>query len=348
MVPLPQVYGSAEANDLTWIQGKTLLVTGGTDGLGFAGIKALCKSAFKPARIILFARNPRKADSVKKHVASRGVELNVVLADCQKPKELIAGCREVEKITDVLHCIWNNAGIWNMTSKKVEEQEDELEVHFAVNYIAMVLIVTELQELLAKSAPARVVVTGSFTSYEIMKGKVDFDNLQCENGKHSRGVPQAKTYAHSKLMQHVWCKHYAALLPEGVTINVADPGIVASNICIWGWIKMLTCYVFYVFLPCFWQSRQPWEGCRPLLHLIGSQAMNGITGQYLDWGKGRFCCMRRRKPVPMEFYPSQGLFEMPAAPTTSDVGKCGELYDATEKILEPLREKYNSRLHSPC
>jgi len=265
----------------------------------------------------------------------------VVLADCAKPKELIAGCREVLRVTDVVHCVWNNAGMWNMTSRRVELQEDGLEVHFAVNYPAMVIIVTELRDVLAKSAPARVVVTGSFTSYEFMQGEVHFDNLQCENGKHAlKGLPHGYTYAHSKLMQHVWCKHYQSLLPQGVTINVADPGQVATNMCIFGCIKMVTCYIFYMLLPCFWMSRQPWEGCKPLLHLVGSQSMVGVTGQYLDWGKGRFCCMRRRRPVPLEFYPSYG---MAAAPTTGNTNKCKELYDTTERILQPLREKYASQ-----
>lgn len=257
---------------------------------------------------------------------------------------MIAGCREVERITDVLHCIWNNAGMWNMTSAKVEKQADGFEVHFAVNYLAMVLIITELHHLLRKSAPARIVVTGSFTSYEFMKGTVHFDNLQCENGRHfMRGFCQAYTYSHSKLMQHVWCKHYAELLPDGVTINVADPGQVASNICILGIIKMLTCYVLYIILPCFWMSRQPWEGCRPLMHLIGSQAMNGVTGQYLDWGKGRFCCMRRRRPVPLQFYPSYGFRAMPAAPTTSSAEQCKKLYEETERLIGPLRDACESK-----
>jgi len=178
-------------------------------------------------------------------------------------------------------------------------------------------------------------------SYEIAKGIIDFGNLQCEDGKHAKGFNQAIPYSRTKLMQHAWCKHYSTLLPSGITINVADPGIVASNICILPYIKLLTCYIFYIVLPCFWQSRQPWEGCQPLVHCIASEAMDGKTGQYVDWGKGRFCCMRRRKPVPLEFYPAQSYkATMVAAPTTSDPEKCKQLYDATAEILEPIRLKY--------
>eukprot|EP00283_Hemiselmis_rufescens_P019148 CAMPEP_0173441830 /NCGR_PEP_ID=MMETSP1357-20121228/24158_1 /TAXON_ID=77926 /ORGANISM="Hemiselmis rufescens, Strain PCC563" /LENGTH=344 /DNA_ID=CAMNT_0014407437 /DNA_START=63 /DNA_END=1097 /DNA_ORIENTATION=- len=342
MPPRPKVYSSSEANDLSWIQGKTVLVTGGTDGLGLAGIKALCRSPSKPARIILLARNPAKAKHVEGAVTSKGVAFNLIVADCGRPKDVFAACREVEKVTDALHCIWNNAGLWNMTRSGVETQEDGLEMHFAVNYLAMAILVTELRELLARSAPARVVVTGSFTSMEFKRGVVDFDNLQCENGRHTLGMPQGYTYSHSKLMQHVWCKHYAKLLPRGVTINVGCPGQVATNICIIGCIKMFTCYFFYMFLPCFWMSRQPFEGCKPLLHAIGSQAMDGVTGQYVDWGKGRFLFMRRYRPAPLEFYPSQGFSGMPTAPTTSDEAKCKQLYDATEAIIAPLRQKYNN------
>ena len=76
--------------------------------------------------------------------------------------------------------------------------------------------------------------------------------------------------------------------------------------------------------------------------------MDGVTGQHLDWGKGRFCFMRCFKPVPLEFYPGQTWGrEMAAAPTTSDAGKCKELYEMTERIVANLRIKYKSH-DSPC
>ena len=138
----------------------------------------------------------------------------MVKADSSKPKEITAAAREVEKITDKSHCIWNNAGIWT-TAKEIQPQEDELEMHFVTNYFAMALLFKELECLKVKSVPSLLVVTGSFTSWEMMKGVVRFDNMQCENGKHKLTLGQGWTYAHSKLFQHVWCKHYATLLPDG-------------------------------------------------------------------------------------------------------------------------------------
>jgi len=313
-------YEGAEADDLSWIQGKTLLA-----------------SSSKPKRIILFARNPKKADVIKEEVEQAGMQCNVVIADGLKPKEIIAGCREVEQLTDKLECIWNNAGNWSV-DKDVTKQEDGIEVHFALNYIAMVLIVTELRELLQKSAPSRVVVTGSFTSWEMMKGVVHFDNLQCENGKHKLTVKQGFTYAHSKLLQHVWCKHYADLMPQGVTINVGDPGAVETNIELMNDFKKKLGCCFRCFKKVN-AMRTPDVGCRPLLHMIGARAMDGVSGSYIDWGRKKPKLIKR-KPVPMEFYPE---FGMKVAPSTVDPKQCERLYLETEKIVEALRTAYGGR-----
>jgi len=189
-------------------------------------------------------------------------------------------------------------------------------------------------ELLRKSTPARIVVTGSFTSYEMMKGIVQHDNLQCENGKHKLMMKQGWTYAHSKLLQHVWCKHYAGLLPDGITINVGDPGAVASNIEVFGPLKKCSC-----IFSCFKKAnamRSPDVGCRSLLHLIGSKAMHDVTGQYLDWGRKK-AALIKRKPVPLEFYPDYG---MKTAPSTSDPAQCREVYDNTATIVAILKARY--------
>jgi len=336
----PEVlYSEADADDLSWIKDKTLLCTGITDGLGLAGIGKLCESSSKPEHVIFMARNPTKAEGVKQMIESKQVKCTVVKADSSKPKEIIAAAREIEKITDKLHCVWNNAGIWT-TAKEVQLQEDKLEMHFATNYLAMALLFKELESLMVKSAPSRLVVTGSFTSWEMMKGVVDFDNLQCENGKHKLMMGQGWTYAHSKLLQHVWCKHYATLLPDGVTVNVCDPGAVVTNIEVFDTFKKCSC-----LFKCFQKAnamRTPDVGCMSALHLIGAQSMSDKNGMYLDWGKKK-PTLTKRNPVELGYYPDY-VRDKPkgskSSPTTLDPAQCKRLYEATEKIIVDLQGKY--------
>jgi NAD(P)-dependent dehydrogenase (short-subunit alcohol dehydrogenase family) len=335
-----ELYSSAEADDLSWIKDKVLLCTGITDGLGLAGITKLCESESKPKHVIFMARNPKKAEGVKQEIESKGITCSVVEADSSKPHEIIRAARKIKSAHDRLDCIWNNAGIWT-AAKEVQLQEDQLEMHYATNYFAMALLFRELENLLIKSAPARFVVTGSFTSWEMMKGIVDFNNLQCENGKHKMVMDQGWPYAHSKLLQHVWCKHYATLLPDGVTVNVVDPGAVSTNIEVFGALKKCSC-----LFACFKKVnavRTPAVGCMSALHAIGAKDMDGKNGMYLDWGRKKVALIKR-KPVPLGYYPDyqkdkpQG---MKSSPTTLDPKLCKDLYDATEKIIEREQKKYN-------
>lgn len=336
-----ELYTEAEADDLSWIKDKVLLCTGITDGLGFAGIEQLCASSSKPSHVIIMARNPTKANSVKSMIENKGIKCNFVMADCSKPREIIAAAREVEKLTTRLDCIWNNAGIWT-TAKKVELQEDNLEMHFATNYLAMALLFKELEPLMKKSAPSRFVVTGSFTSWEMMKGIAHFDNLQCENGKHTLTMGQGWTYAHSKLLQHVWCKHYATLLPDGVTVNVIDPGAVETNIEVFGPLKKIPC--IFACMKKMTGMRTPDVGCASALHAIGAEAMTGKSGMYLDWGKKKPELIKR-KPVEVGYYPDYEKDKprgMKSSPTTMEPDECKRLYEQTEKIIRSIQEKYGT------
>lgn len=92
-----------------------MLCTGITDGLGLSGIGKICEAG--PEHVIFMARNPKKADNVKALIESKAIKCTVLKADSSKPKEIIAAAREVEKATDQLHCIWNNAGIWTTATE---------------------------------------------------------------------------------------------------------------------------------------------------------------------------------------------------------------------------------------
>eukprot|EP00973_Karenia_brevis_P070536 9804592-Karenia_brevis.AAC.1 len=95
-----------------------------------------------------------------------------------------------------------------MRDDKVMSQQPRLEQHFMTNYLSMVILCKALKPLLEQSAPSRIVITGSFTHMDIVKGKANLDNLQFEDGKVSSGpaVYNDLAYAQSKLLQYMWAK----------------------------------------------------------------------------------------------------------------------------------------------
>lgn len=321
-----------------FLSGKVVLITGATNGIGKGLFEKICSIPSPPQKIILIARNKTLGGISKELAETSGITCDLLLGDLAKPEDVFRLAREVRASNDQLHCLINNAGIF-LTHKSPEKKNGvltveplpgmELEIHFMVNFLAMVILVSELKSLLEKSSPARVVVTGSFTTWEVTKGQVQWDDLQWENTNPSKSMPNQRSYAHSKLLQHLWVKHYSTLL-KGVTINVADPGLVSTNIGAVQKIKKTLgcCY------PCVMKvmgGRNIHQGCLPLFHLCDSAEVEGKSGMYLDWGTSKLV---KRDLVPMEIYPN---YKNSVAPSTKDPEQCKRTYEYARDLVESLR-----------
>jgi retinol dehydrogenase-14 len=93
---------------------------------------------------------------------------------------------------------------------------------FAVNLIAPFILSHGLLPVLEKSAPSRII---NVSSPAHKAGKIDFDNLQLENG-YSR----MKAYANSKLGLNLVTFEFARRLEgTGVSCNAVNPGFVNTR-----------------------------------------------------------------------------------------------------------------------
>lgn len=317
--------------------GKVVLITGCTAGIGKAFTHMIAEKA--PRRIILVARNESKANSLKEELEEKfdNIEYRVLIGDLSKPRDAFGVAKTVVDEEEQLDIVISNAGIWK--TAKTEDgsrrhvQEDGLEIHFATNYLSMVILCKVLKPLLERSESARIVVTGSFTGWSIMKGKVRQDNLQGEK-KHTRTTVNDIVYAQSKLLQSMWAKKFATTLADNVVINVFDPGMVATN------IEKIEVYKKLGFLFTIAKkligAREPNEGAAPGLWLASDVSEAGtINGHYIDWkvsGTPKY-----HKPVELGYYPN---YKMKASQSTLNEEELDFVWDYTEKIFTELEEKY--------
>src|SRR5215472_6724317 len=153
--------------------GKTVVITGGTSGIGQVAAEAL---AARGARIVLIARDKARAENTIGRLRDKGpgIEHAVHYADLSSigdTKRVGAAIATAEPRVDVLI---NNAGAMFTTR---HETEDGLEMTFAVNHAAYFILTHMLRERLQESAPARVISTASHAH----KGmKLDFTDLQMQ------------------------------------------------------------------------------------------------------------------------------------------------------------------------
>ncbi|MEO0564289.1 MAG: SDR family NAD(P)-dependent oxidoreductase [Chloroflexota bacterium] len=200
------------------MDGKTVLITGGTSGIGRETAVELAKMG---AHVIVTGRSPSRGEAGVAEIKSRSGsdKVDLLLADFSvlaQVRELATTVRERFEKLDVLV---NNVGL---VAQERWETQDKIEATLAVNVVAPVVFTHELLPLLKASAPSRVInVTGG----GLADGDVDFDNLQAE-----QGFLALDTYSHAKRIMMAANYAFAQRLEgTGVLFNTAYPGAAHTN-----------------------------------------------------------------------------------------------------------------------
>jgi retinol dehydrogenase 14 len=259
---------------------KTILVTGGTSGIG---LEASVQLAREGHRVVLVGRDEaktrRSVDEVKQRANAPHVES--LLCDFSSQASIRALAEAYRAKYDRLDVLVNNAGTVNTTRTVTT---DGIESTFAVNHLGYFLLTNLLLDLLVKSAPARIVVVASSGHY---RGDLNFDDLGFEKG----GYGIMKAYQRSKLANVMMTRSLAKRLEgKGVTANSLHPGVVATNI--WtgapGWAKPILSVVRGLFMI------TPEEGGKTLTYLATSPEVEGKTGLYFEKNQPKSCARLAR------------------------------------------------------
>ncbi len=176
------------------LEGKTILVTGSTDGVGRVVAKRL---AAEGANVLIHGRNQQRAEQVLREICGARVRPKKGMATFYQAD--FASLAEVRKLAEILlqereriDCLVNNAGIGSGTDKNHRQlSSDGFELRFAVNYLAGFLLTRLLLSRLVESAPARVVNVSSLGLQDI-----DFGDVMLEKGYNG-----TRAYCQSKLAQ---------------------------------------------------------------------------------------------------------------------------------------------------
>ncbi|MEV5827704.1 SDR family NAD(P)-dependent oxidoreductase [Spirillospora sp. NPDC052242] len=250
------------------MNGKTVLVTGSTGGIGKETARGL---AARGARVILVGRDRGRADAAAREL---GPGAAAVTADLSTLAGLRALAAEVRARHDRLDVLVNNLG--GMTAGRTLTA-DGVETTFAANVLAPYTLTCLLLPLLRAAPAARVVnLTGG-----IPGGPLDPDNLQGE--KRYLGWTFSQ-YNHAKTAVMAMSRRFAAV--DGVSVNVAYPGhaYTPGN-------RAATAAAFpYAYRPVVPVLRllgprllnDVAKAARSSVHLASSPEMEGVTGVYVD------------------------------------------------------------------
>ena len=200
------------------MKGKTVVITGGTSGIGEIAAEQLAQMG---ARIVLIARDKSRGEATLARLRERAPGLAHTfhyadLARIPEMKRVVAQIAESEPRIDVLI---NNAGAM-FGSRQLTG--DGLEYTFALNHMAYFVVTEALRERLQASAPARVINTSSGAH---RGARLDFEDVQLV-----KDFSAMKAYSRSKLCNILFTRELARRLHgTGVTANCLHPGFVATR-----------------------------------------------------------------------------------------------------------------------
>jgi NAD(P)-dependent dehydrogenase (short-subunit alcohol dehydrogenase family) len=193
--------------------GKTVLVTGSTDGVGRYVAARLAAAG---AKVLIHGRDQARAQALAEEIGRGGRgEAVVYLADLSS----LAGSRQLAEAVlaghERLDVFISNAGIGSRTlGPERRISADGYELRFAVNYLSGFLLAYLLLPLLKTSAPSRIVNVASLGQHPL-----DFDDVMI-----TKGYDGSRAYAQSKLAQIMFTIDLARELDgSGVTVNALHP-----------------------------------------------------------------------------------------------------------------------------
>jgi NAD(P)-dependent dehydrogenase (short-subunit alcohol dehydrogenase family) len=200
------------------VQGKSIVITGATSGLGRIAAVRLAQMG---ARLVIVGRDRARVQRTlaELRAAGPGISHSAHLADLAVLAEVKRVGAEIAAAEPRIDVLINNAG--SIFGRR-RVTADGLELTFATNHMAYFVLTHALLDRLKASAPARVVNTASGAHF----GKqLDFDDLQSARGYDARTV-----YGRSKLANILFTRELARQLAgTGVTANCLHPGFVATN-----------------------------------------------------------------------------------------------------------------------
>ncbi|MGB7341815.1 MAG: SDR family oxidoreductase [Phototrophicaceae bacterium] len=252
------------------MNGKVVIVTGGTNGIGEVTALELARQG---ARVVVISRNETKLQNTVKMIQSETGNDNVtyIQADLSSIDDINRAADMFLQKHDRLDVLVNNAGSY--FSDRLESVDGH-EMTLALNHLNYFLLTERLLETLKTTAAqygeARIVNVSSMAHNS---AKINFDDIQAHQYSGFR------RYGETKLMNVMFT--YALdrrLQGSNVTVNALHPGFVNTG------FGMNNDGILTKFLGLIQKliAISPEKGAETNIYLASSPDVKGISGKYWD------------------------------------------------------------------
>ena len=254
---------------------RTIVITGGTGGIGLQSALGLTKTG---NRILITGRNQERGEAAVQRIRNEtdGPAAVFIQGDLSSMAGIDRLASDIRASTEKINVLINNAGY---LGSQLCQSDDGLEMHFAVNVLAPWRLTRALRSMLRVPGQARVLnITGGDKP-----ARIDPQNLQAE-----KGFKGLMTYTHSKSVLESMSMCLARELePEGIAVNVIFPGRAStamtrslSSKSLPGPMKLMYPLFRLIFREDGGKSAA--RAARSTIWGANSPEIQGITGAYFD------------------------------------------------------------------
>ena len=280
------------------MDGKTCLITGGSDGIGYAAARELARLG---ATVVIAGRNPAKTASAAARIVEDTGNRSVrfMLADLSLQAEVRGLAAQIKEELPSLDVLLNNAGAVFLSHRR---SVDGIEMTFALNHLGPFLLTTLLLDVLRGTPQARIVNVSSAAHFSAR-------NLRLEDLPLTESSGGYRAYARSKLCNILFTYELARRLEgTGLTVNALHPGLVRTNIARNN--GLLGRVVNFLIGA---RGVSAARGAVTLTYLAVSPEVEGLTGRY-------FVDCRA----------------VPSSPLSYDTGLAAGLWELSERLITPV------------
>jgi len=249
---------------------KTVVVTGGTRGIGAAIVAAVVRAG---GEVVFVGRDRERGEALATRLGARARFVRGDLGTLSGAAEVAAEItREVDAsgraraagAPGAIDVLVHNAGIW--PSARVVGP-DGFEASFVTNHLAPFVLTSRLGDLIPRGGRIVQVSAGIAAV-----GRYDLD-------KTPRGLDfsRLRTYANTKLANLMATRRWAEVLgPRGIDVNAIHPGVVRTGLGAsrgpLGWVLAVA--------KLAWSS--PERGAEGPVRLAMAPELSGVTGRFFD------------------------------------------------------------------
>lgn len=195
---------------------KTIVITGGTGGIGYAIAIALAKQGND---IIFQGRDRVKGEQIAQELSKiNGSTARFIAADVSSVEGIKALAADIKKLTPKIDLFIQATGTLNSERK---ETKDGLYESFAVNYLCKFMLDHLLLDELKRGQAKIIIVGGPLRN----KAEIDFDDLHMK-----KNYSLMKSVGQNMLAIHQHVQEFSKRYAEDISINVLNAGVVKTGI----------------------------------------------------------------------------------------------------------------------